>query len=556
MADISALLASSGRTQADFNAIPGIADSYFAGLDQRQKRLQRDVFSEGLPTNPDGSPNYGEAAKRLYQIGDVQGGNTMSNLDIQRQQLQLGQEASRAMGGLESGSGRPPLNVPTVAPGNLPPSPNRSGATPVAPALTGPQSRTDQPAVQPSVQPAGKAQNLYEIVAATGIPNADLEQATTSIARQIGIDDPRQPVNLNDPQVRNVLVPAIQQLKRRPAPQVVSSEMTQGAPVAAPVAAPAVTDTRGNAPTSIDPNIQARASQYIQIMSNPALPQSVRDAAKMRLEALQRNSDLTGTQKEYEQAVRQGYRGTLQDFMSDTEAKKTAATEDAKVNIKKYETLVDNGVKAQQEIPQLEMLQQMMNDPNFFSGAGEKYNLLYKRLKAAVGIDPEAAVPQEYLRKATAANVLGSLGALKGLGQIRVSEINMAREAAAAPDNSIPANKLLVEISKRTHERNAQIAEKAQAYKQKNGTLDAGFDQEVTDFYKKHPLFSDAEIKDWHKAIGEAKASTAPQQPARGGSGGQMRFASPGDVHAAVAAGKLKKGDTFFDANGTPRIVP
>jgi hypothetical protein len=94
------------------------------------------------------------------------------------------------------------------------------------------------------------------------------------------------------------------------------------------------------------------------------------------------------------------------------------------------------------EIPQLDLLKEQMNDPNFFSGAGEKYNLLYKRLKSAVGIDPEAAVPQEYLRKATAANVLSSLGALKGLGQIRVAEINMAREAAASPENSIPANKL------------------------------------------------------------------------------------------------------------------
>jgi hypothetical protein len=124
------------------------------------------------------------------------------------------------------------------------------------------------------------------------------------------------------------------------------------------------------------------------------------------------------------------------------------------------------------EIPQLDLLKEQMNDPNFFSGAGEKYNLLYKRLKSAVGIDPEAAVPQEYLRKATAANVLSSLGALKGLGQIRVAEINMAREAAASPDNSIPANKLLVEISKRTHQRNADIAEMAQNYKEQNGTLD------------------------------------------------------------------------------------
>jgi hypothetical protein len=80
--------------------------------------------------------------------------------------------------------------------------------------------------------------------------------------------------------------------------------------------------------------------------------------------------------------------------------------------------------------------------------------------------------------------VLSSLGALKGLGQIRVAEINMAREAAASPDNSIPANKLLVEISKRTHQRNADIAEMAQNYKEQNGTLDAGFDKQVTAYYK------------------------------------------------------------------------
>src|SRR6185437_649777 len=160
---------------------------------------------------------------------------------------------------------------------------------------------------------------------------------------------------------------------------------------------------------------------------------------------------------------------------ADNEAKKTAATEEAKLNATKYQSLVDNGTKAQQEIPQLKMLQGQMNDPNFFSGAGEKYNLLYKRLKSAVGIDPDAAVPQEMLRKGMASNVLGSLGALKGMGQIRNAEIKMAQTASAAPDNSIPANKLLVEIALRTHQRNADIADMAQNYKEQNGSLDAGF---------------------------------------------------------------------------------
>ena len=146
--------------------------------------------------------------------------------------------------------------------------------------------------------------------------------------------------------------------------------------------------------------------------------------------------------------------------------------------------------------------------------------------------------------------MLSSLGALKGLGQIRVAEINMAREAASSPDNSIPANKLLTEISIRTHQRNADIADLAQAYKEKNGVLDAGFDKLVTKYGKEHPLFNDAEIKDWGLSLGRAAKGeqTASAQP--------PKFASPSDVHAAVAAGKLKKGDPFLTPDGKTKYVP
>jgi hypothetical protein len=88
----------------------------------------------------------------------------------------------------------------------------------------------------------------------------------------------------------------------------------------------------------------------------------------------------------------------------------------------------------------------------------------------------------------------------------------------------------------------------AQNYKEQNGTLDAGFDKQVTAYYKKNPLFTDGEIKDWHKVIGEQKQATAPSS--------QQRFSSPSDVHAAVAAGKLKSGDSFVDASGKTRYVP
>jgi hypothetical protein len=287
-------------------------------------------------------------------------------------------------------------------------------------------------------------------------------------------------------------------------------------------------------------------------MADPRSPKENVDLAKTRLEALQNNAALTPLQKEYSNAVLQGYKGSIVDYQTEMEGGKAAATEDAKLAAAKYQTMVDAGTKAQQEIPQLEMLQQQMNDPNFYSGAGEKYNLLYKRLQAAVGMNPDAAVPQEILRKVTAASVLSSFGSLKGLGPIRVAEMNLAKQAAAAPENSIPANKLLVEIQKRTYERQADIAELAQNYKEKNGSLDPAFDKQVTAYFKAHPIFSDGEIKNWRTAIDQSAAS-GQQSPS---SAPQQRFASPSDVHAAVAAGRLKRGDSFQDANGVTRYVP
>lgn len=392
-----------------------------------------------------------------------------------------------------------------------------------------------------------------QVLAAQGIPNDQLGAASASVGRQLGVD-PTAPIDVNDPQVRNVLVPAVQRLKSMGLGQVVQPGQAQ--PQSAPAnpqqnqgtfGAPSALPTRGAVPTGTDPEIQKQIAVYTSIASNPAYPKSVQEAAMARLKALQDQGQPTGPMKEYDLARRQGYQGTFQDFNAENEAKKTAATEDAKINIKKYESLVEAGTHAQQEIPQLQMLQTQMNDPNFFSGSGEKYNLLYKRLKSAVGIDPDAPVPQEMLRKVMASNVLGSLGSLKGLGQIRNAEIKMAQTASAAPDNSIPANKLLVEIALRTHQRNADIADMAQAYKETNGTLDAGFDKKVTAYGKQHPLFSDAEIKNWHQVIGESKQASV---------GGAQKFSSPADVHAAVASGKLKKGDTFTDPNGVRRIVP
>jgi hypothetical protein len=491
-------------------------------------------------------------AQTLYQRGGLEQGNAAAGLDLQRQSLRLGQDASAAMGRAEGGAPQPTVG----------PSTSRNTVTP------DPGKRMDGMASPTPSQPRSQA-TVMTVLDAQGIPNDQLGAASASVARQLGIN-PTDPIDINDPKVRNVLVPAVQQLKRMgvgnvipegqpsPPPQVVPQAGQPQVAQAAPnpqvnqgtFGAPSAIATRGAIPTGTDPEIQKQIAMYTAIASNPAYPKSVQEAAKSRLEALQRNAEPTGPMKEYDLYRRQGGNLPFNEWQADTEQRKSVATKDAESSIKKYDAIVEGGVKAQQEIPQLEMLQEQMNDPNFYSGAGERYNLMFKRMKAAVGMDPDAAVPQEFLRKATAASVLASFGALKGLGPIRVAEMNLAKQAAAAPENSIPANKLLIEIQKRTYQRQGDIAEMAQAYKEKNGVLDPGFDKQVTAYFRAHPIFTDEEVKDYHKVIGQSAL------PRAGAPSGAPRFSSPADVHAAIASGKIKKGDSFLDGNGTTRYVP
>jgi hypothetical protein len=580
MADIDQIIAGGAKTNANFNAFADPVKAFFdTAKDRSSYDIQR-AFKDGLPTDPStGQPDWGAISKTLIQKGDLQQGIAAANLGIQRDQLRLGQEASQRMGSLEGGGQPPPQPSPVS---NLPPSTSRNASAVVAPPTNAPAPK--------QAGPSGST-TIMQVASAAGIPNDQLAPVSASIARQLGVQDPNAPLDMSDARVRNVIVPALQQFKRMgvgqvvpegqasPAPQVVPQGAPQGAqppaqqpPQQPPTAAmaqaapdvpgnpqanqgtfgaPSAIATRGAVPTGTDPEIQKQIAVYTSIASNPAYPKSVQEAALSRLKALQDQGQPTGPMKEYDLYRRQGGNLPFNEWAADAEAKKTAATEEAKLGSQKYQTLVDSGVKAQQEIPQLEMLQEQMNDPNFYSGIGEKYNLLAKRLQSAVGMNPDAAVPQEFLRKATAASVLSSFGSLKGLGPIRVAEMNLAKQAAAAPENSIPANKLLVEIQKRTYQRQADIAEMAQNYKEQNGTLDAGFDKQVTSYFKSHPIFSDSEIKDFHKAIGEAPKTAPSASPA-----GQMRFSSPADVHAAVASGKLKSGQSFLDANGTTRYVP
>lgn len=540
MADIDQIIAggAGSTSRADFSALADIPAAYWKGKENRNIQDNRDVFKGGVPTNPDGSVNYGAMRDALFKLGNIQQGTALDNLDIQRQQLKFGQQQSQGIQNFEGG-GQPQPAAPL-----LPPSANRT-VTPNAPATGSGVNPQAQGAPTPSGAPTA---TVMKILDAQGIPNDQLGAASTSLARQLGVD-PNEPIDTTDPRVRNVLGGFIRQIKTagvgniippgQPAPdqplqqppQVMGpggaaqpnaqggappqpgpppgqpqppQAMPQGQPGPAPVTAP-LTGTAGpSTPSRVDQAI----AFYSGIMSNPISPKQNVELAKTRLESLQKSAELTPEQKNYVQAKLQGFPGTMQEYQTQTKADEAYATKSVESNLKKYESIQTAGERARVDLPQLELARNLTEDPAFYSGVGEKYNLLLKRAVTALGGDPNTAAPQEAFRKIVSNSILDQIKGMAGTGPIRVAEMKIMQEAAANPDNTPQANRLLLELSSRLQKRSADIADMAQAYN--GGRLDSGFDKKVAAYDRANPMISDKEIPDFRKIIGGPRNQAAP----------------------------------------------
>lgn len=565
MSDIDQILAggAGSSSRADFSGLADIPDAYWKGKNQAYTQEGRDLFKGGIPTvkNPDGttSVDWAQVSQKLLGHGDVPQAVSTETTGIARDQLRLGAQALQQSQGYETGQ---PQQQPI-----LPPSANRQ-VTPATPPNQQPNS------AQP--QRAGGT-SIMQILNAQGIPNDQLGAASASLARQLGVDDPTQPIDINDPRVRNVVAPFIQQIRRAgvgniipegqpsPPPQMIGGppmapgvpqpQLVAQAPQIAPQGpqpalqpaqgqpAPITTPQTGTQAPAIPSRVEQGIQLYTSMMQNPGLPASTHALAKTRLEFLQKQQETTPEQKNYIQAVTQGYGGTMADFAAKTEADKTFAAENTKKYVAKYDSINTAGERALADLPQLDLARKLTEDPNFYSGVGEKYNLLIKRALVALGGDPNTAAPQEAFRKVVSKSILDQIKDMAGTGQIRVAEINIMREAAANPDTTPQANRLLIELAARMGKRSAAIMDIAQNYN--GGRLDAGFDRKVSAYDRANPVISDKEIPDFRKIIDSGAKTT-----------GQPKFGSPADVRAAISAGKLKSGDAFTDSAGVTRYVP
>lgn len=267
--------------------------------------------------------------------------------------------------------------------------------------------------------------------------------------------------------------------------------------------------TRNSATGESKPLIQATPQMMNANASGLPSPLAYEAATQMSGAA----ADNTKTTPEQKNAAASGGQ-TPQQYASNVEQDKKLAD----IWAKKYETSIEAGQTANAAIPQIQSVKNIIaNDPNFFSGIGENYNLNLKKIGAAIGLSPDAPVAQEYVGKVLAGQITAGLKTTfggAGLGPVRVVEFNQLKESLASKNNSPQALFALVTMAERTQQRAAAVAEIAQNYNGGSGRLDAGFDRQVAAYDRLHPILSGDEIANYRKIASIPSAATAaPSAP-------------------------------------------
>jgi hypothetical protein len=144
MADIDEIISGArGNTKYDFAAIGDPVKTFRDAQKQADETNLRRAFKDGVPTGPDGQPDFAAMAKVLFQKGGLEQGVAASNLDISRQQIKNGQVLADRLGAMEGG-GQP--SQPSIV---SPPSANRTATVPVA-----------APLARGGAQPGGQPRKL------------------------------------------------------------------------------------------------------------------------------------------------------------------------------------------------------------------------------------------------------------------------------------------------------------------------------------------------------------------------------------------------------------
>ncbi len=342
--------------------------------------------------------------------------------------------------------------------------------------------------------------------------------------------------------------------------QVASNDPAAGAAAAAKapspfdVGAPALAAAPGAGPLAQFAQTKPPGATEEQLRLNNFAPQDVQDYT---------------AKKAYEQQKAL----ELKQGESDIGVKAEAQKKSNDAYTKKYDTMQSNAIAAAEQRNNVAMARKMTEDPNFYAGLGSGLVENWKKFKVAMGIDPNAAAPMEIFRKTTAQTIMSNLKtAFGGLGQIRVMEILLQKEANASTSNTPSAIKALLEITDRNAAKIEEIGKMSAAYKSGKAVvdpadpskvllpanpggervgLDSHWDEFLLSYYKDHPTFSREEMDKFSEDLKGRKGEKDVIEPASG-EAKTLEATKPG----MTFQGHLYKGGPQDNPNSWEEVAP
>lgn len=157
---------------------------------------------------------------------------------------------------------------------------------------------------------------------------------------------------------------------------------------------------------------------------------------------------------------------------------------------KRFLGFQDTARSAQDQLNSLQVMENAIKDPNFYSGPGaETFALPIKRAVAAFGGDPASAASMETFRAQANKAVLDSMGGSLGTGFSNADRDFVVSQVPGLP-NTPEGNKALIDVNRKVAQRKIEISKMARQYAARNkGRIDAGFDDELAAWAEKNPLF-------------------------------------------------------------------
>ena len=551
LSSIDSLIANAKGTEAVGNAIGNLPDAYWAGQNQAYQQRNRNLFQNGIPATGQGM------AEALLRAGGAPAVPEAIALGNQ----QLGQDIVSRLGG-GNVSGPAPYTAPIQSSTGPP-----SSAVPAQPQQEG--SATLRQIAQ------ARGLDVDQLAKATGInPDAPLgynERQQIAPALRGGTtasaeEEPQLPPSTGEaPATFGQRFAALQQPGggamggARPVQTVPVRPQMQ--PQQAPQQQIAQAQPGRPAPPSPDiQRMETQAQQYEQeAQRSSALATAAGFAGNKAGEAA-----LTAQADRYGKAA-QAIRDSILRRTEPTGAEKEAANPAVLARkraeeIQKFDldrsNKVYGGIQAQATQyekdlkPYTDLGISVLSDPSVYSGIGANAVLDVNKVRAAFG-DTKAAMMQEALQKLTAVNVLSQINTQKdqmqeaGSNSSRLfsAQVDQVEKASVNAGTTIAGNRFLANVQQHMGELATEVARQARDYKRVHGALDIGFDDQISKYLQKNPVFSDLE-----RARPEVLGS--PTLPPGSGKWTPQEY---------VAWGKtlgLRPGDTVRLRNGVYGTIP